>query len=80
MAAGVRQQLAADAARLKGLRLLPGRFMLIQQAMGTPRSRGTEVVGYLGEFVEDMKSSGFVAEAMARHDIQGALVGPPASA
>ncbi|VTY31468.1 Uncharacterised protein [Xylophilus ampelinus] len=54
--------------------------MLIQQAMGTPRSRGTEVVGYLGEFVEDMKSSGFVAEAMARHDIQGALVGPPASA
>jgi polar amino acid transport system substrate-binding protein len=40
VAAGVRQQLAADAARLPGLRLLPGRFMVIQQAMGLPRSRG----------------------------------------
>lgn len=80
VAAGVRQQLAADAARLTGLRLLPGRFMVIQQAMGTPRSRGTEAASYLGEFVEDMKASGFVAEAMARHGIQGALVAPPGSA
>lgn len=77
VAAGVRQQLASDSARLNGLRLLPGRFMVIQQAMGTPRSRGTEAANYLSEFVEDMKSSGFVADAMARHDIKGALVAPP---
>src|SRR5205085_7416335 len=39
VAAGVRQQLEADAARLPGLRLLPGRFMVIEQAMGLPASR-----------------------------------------
>jgi len=79
VAAGVRQQLASDSARLKGLRLLPGRFMVIQQAMGTPRSRGIAAANYLREFVEEMKSSGFVADAMARHDIKGALVAPPQS-
>ena len=40
VAAGVKQQLEADAARLGGLRLLPGRFMVIQQAMGCPKGRG----------------------------------------
>ena len=32
VAAGVRQQLLADAARIGGLRLLPGRFLVIEQA------------------------------------------------
>ena len=80
VAAGVRQQLASDAARLKGLRLLPGRFMVIQQAMGTPRSRGIEAASYLSAFVEEMKASGFVAEAMVRHHIEGAVVAPPKDA
>ena len=40
VAAGVRQQLQADAARLGGVRLLPGRFMVIEQAMGVPAARG----------------------------------------
>lgn len=76
VAAGVRQQLAADAARLPGLRLLPGRFMVIQQAMGLPRSRGSEAAKFLGDFVEEMKATGFVADAMSRHGIQGAQVVP----
>ncbi|MDQ0042259.1 ABC transporter substrate-binding protein [Variovorax boronicumulans] len=76
VAAGVRQQLAADAARLPGLRLLPGRFMVIQQAMGLPRSRGIEAANFLGDFVEEMKATGFVADAMARHGIEGAQVAP----
>src|SRR6185369_5331194 len=33
VAAGVRQQLEADAARVGGVRVLPGRFMVIEQAM-----------------------------------------------
>ena len=45
VAAGVRQQLEADAARVPGLRLLPGRFMVIEQAMGLPRSRPLPAVG-----------------------------------
>ncbi|KQP17794.1 ABC transporter substrate-binding protein [Pseudorhodoferax sp. Leaf267] len=78
VAAGVKQQLEADAARLGGLRLLPGRFMVIQQAMGTPASRGAEAQAALAAFVEDMKASGFVAEALQRHGIAGAAVAPAA--
>jgi polar amino acid transport system substrate-binding protein len=79
VAAGVKQQLEADARRRGGLRLLPGRFMIIQQAMGAPKSRGAAAASYLSAFVEEMKSNGFVAAALARHGIQGASVAPPAS-
>jgi polar amino acid transport system substrate-binding protein len=76
VAAGVKQQLEKDAQRLGGLRLLPGRFMVIQQAMGLPQSRGEDAARWLADFVEDMKASGFVAQALARHGIQGASVAP----
>jgi len=78
VAAGVKQLLEADAVRVPGLRLLDGRFMVINQAIGTPRAR---VAGaqYLREFVEEMKASGFVAQSLARHHIEGAQVGPPAA-
>ena len=76
VAAGVRQQLEADAKRLGGLRLLDGRFMVIQQAMGTPKGRGPAAADFLATFVEEMKASGFVANALARHGIQGASVAP----
>ena len=76
VAAGVRQQLEAGCARHPGLRLLPGRFMVIQQAMGTPKSRGKAAADALRAFVEEMKASGFVAEALKRHRISGASVAP----
>jgi polar amino acid transport system substrate-binding protein len=76
VAAGVKQQLEADAARLPGLRLLPGRFMVIRQAMGCPRSRGPQAAAELARFVEEAKASGFVAHALARHGIEGAAVAP----
>jgi polar amino acid transport system substrate-binding protein len=78
VAAGVRQQLEADAARAPGLRLLPGRFMVIEQAMGLPRGRGAQAAAFLSEFVEEMKREGFIAQAMKRHGIEGALVAPAA--
>lgn len=78
VAAGVRQQLEADAQRLGGLRLLPGRFMVIQQAMGCPRSRGDAAAAVLASYVEEMKRSGFVAAALQRHGISGAAVAPAA--
>lgn len=78
VAAGVKQQLEADAKRVPGLRLLPGRFMVINQAMGTPRVRGEAGVAYLRGFVEEMKASGFVAQALQRHKIEGAAVAPAA--
>ena len=76
VAAGVRQQLELDAKRVAGVRMLPGRFMVINQAMGTPRERSAGAA-YLRTFVEEMKSSGFVGEALERHRIEGAAVAPP---
>jgi polar amino acid transport system substrate-binding protein len=76
VAAGVRQQLEADALRFGGLRLLDGRFMVIRQAMGVPKRRGNEAAVFLARFVEHMKASGFVAAALARHGIAGASVAP----
>lgn len=79
VAAGVKQQLEADQQRFAGLRLLPGRFMVIQQAMGLPKGRGPEAASYLTKFVEDMKASGFVSQALKRHGIQGASVASAAT-
>jgi polar amino acid transport system substrate-binding protein len=78
VAAGVRQQLESDATKVPGLRLLPGRFMVIQQAMGLPKNRGSIASRLLCDFVEEMKASGFIAQAMQRHGIQGASVAPKA--
>ena len=80
VAAGVRQQLEADARRLPGLRLLDGHFMVIRQAMGLPKGRGGDLAAALCAFVEEMKANGFVAEAMVRHGVAGASIAPAASA
>jgi polar amino acid transport system substrate-binding protein len=78
VAAGVKQQLEADAARLGGLRLLDERFMVIRQAMGVSKTRGPEAAQVLAQFVERMKAGGFVAAALERHGIKGASVAPAA--
>ncbi len=76
VAAGVRQQLEADARRLAGLRLLAGNFMVIHQAVGIPSGRSDAALRGVWDFVEDMKASGFVAEALAHAGIHGARVAP----
>jgi len=78
VAAGVRPALEADARRVPGLRLLPGRFMAIHQAMGTPRGRDA-AAEYLRAFIEEMKASGFVAQSLARNRVEGASVAPAES-
>jgi polar amino acid transport system substrate-binding protein len=74
-AAGVRQQLDSYAKTDTKMRVMEGRFMEIQQAMGTPKGRAAGA-RYLGAFVEDVKASGFVADALRRSN-QAALVAPP---
>lgn len=76
VAAGVRQQLQADLVKVPGARLLDGRFMAIHQAMGLLKTRTPEARQYLNEFVESIKSSGFIESALRRHGIQGAIVAP----
>jgi polar amino acid transport system substrate-binding protein len=79
VAAGVKQQLEADGEKAGGVRLLDQRFMVIEQAMGVPKTRGPAAAAFLARFVEDMKASGFVAAALERHGIEGALVAPPSA-
>lgn len=79
VAAGIRQLLEGWAQADASLRMLPGHFMVIQQAMGLPAGRGEAAAQVLAEFVERMKASGFVADALARHGIQGASVAPAAA-
>jgi polar amino acid transport system substrate-binding protein len=76
VAAGVKQQLESDAKRYTGLRMLPGRFMVINQAIGIPKARPQFEIttAYLSDIVSQLKQSGFVAQAMQRHHIEGAKV------
>ena len=73
--AGVRQPLVRWVAAHPDMRLIPGRFMAIEQAMGVPRAHAA-AIGDLKAFVEDLKASGFIAGALARHDQPDAQVAP----
>ena len=79
VAAGIKQALETRVQQLPGLRLLHGHFMVIEQAMGVPKRFGAEAAAYVDAFVEEMKASGFVVQALARHGIKGASVAGPAS-
>jgi polar amino acid transport system substrate-binding protein len=76
VAAGVKQQLESDAKRYKGLRMLPGRFMVINQAIGIPKARTDyeNTTAFLSDVIAELKQSGFIEDAMKRHNIQGAKV------
>lgn len=76
--AGLRPRLITDAENLPGSRILDGRFTAVQQAMGTPRGRDEAGAAYLAEFVEAAKASGLVAELIAKHEVKGLSVAPPA--
>src|SRR4029078_12736542 len=75
--AGVKQGVVRFVDASPVARMLPGRFMEIQQAMCLPKGRDAGA-RYLGAFVEEMKASGFVAEAIKRAG-QAATVAPPAA-
>ena len=76
-AAGVKQPMAIYANSHPEVRLLDGRFMEIRQAMGMARGRETGAT-YLRAFVEEMKASGFVADALKRSNQPDAVVAPVA--
>jgi polar amino acid transport system substrate-binding protein len=76
VAAGVKQPIVAFAKEHPDTRVIPGRFMVIEQAMGTPKGRDAGV-RYLREFIEEMKASGFVAKALSASGQTDAAVAPP---
>jgi len=75
-AAGVKQPIVAYAKTNPDVRVLDGRFMEIRQAMGTVKGRDAGA-RYLHAFIEEMKASGFVADALKRSNQPDASVAPP---
>jgi polar amino acid transport system substrate-binding protein len=75
-AAGVREPVTEFVAAHPQYRLIAGRFMEIPQAVGTAKSKRPETVRFLHDLVEELKASGFVADALHRSG-QTAPVAPP---
>lgn len=73
--AGVRQPLLTYATAHPGLRVMPGRFTAIEQAMAVPRDRA-QVGTALESYIREMKESGFVADALTRSGETAATVAP----
>lgn len=76
--AGIRQPVSELVARRPDLRMLDGRFMQIRQAVGTPKSRRAQTVGFLRGLVEELKASGFVAASLRVAGQADGLVAPAA--
>jgi polar amino acid transport system substrate-binding protein len=75
--AGLKQALIGLADRLPGSRMLDGRFMAVQQAIGVPKGRDAGLP-YLRDFVEDAKASGLVGRAIEQTGARGVSVAPSA--
>jgi polar amino acid transport system substrate-binding protein len=75
--AGLRPKLLTDVEKLPGARVLERQFTAVQQAIGTPKGRAA-AAKYLRAFVEEVKASGLVAEALSRNAVHGVSVAPPA--
>lgn len=71
--AGLRPRLLSDVEKLPGARILDGKFMAVQQAIGTGRAND-EAAGFLQDFVDEVKAGGFVADLIARHNVDGLTV------
>jgi polar amino acid transport system substrate-binding protein len=77
VAAGIRQPMTKFVASHPEVRLIEDRFMQIQQAVGTTTTRRPETVQFLRDLVEELKASGFVADALRRANQSDTLVAPP---
>ena len=74
---GLKPRLLKDLQKLPGARVLDGQVTGVQQAIGTPKARAAGAT-FLRAFVEGVKASGVVAEAIRRNAVQGVSVAPPA--
>ena len=75
--AGLTQALLDRLPKLPGSRILPGRFMGVQQSIAVPKGRDAGLA-YLRSVVEDAKASGLVARAIERTGARGVSVAPAA--
>jgi polar amino acid transport system substrate-binding protein len=60
-----------------GFRLVEGRFMQVNQAVGTSRARARQTLEFLGSVIEELKANGFIADAIGRANNPDVSVAPP---
>jgi len=77
--ASLRPGLLIDVNKLPGARILEGQFTAVQQAVGTSNANAAGAA-FLRRFVEESKTSGFVANLIAHHQVRGLSVAPPCQA
>ena len=70
--AGLRPQLIDTVKKIKDSTLLDGYFMSVQQAIGTSKNN-TNATKYIAQFVEEMKSNGYVKQLIEKHKVEGKL-------
>lgn len=70
--AGLRPQLIDTVKKIKDSTLLDGYFMSVQQAIGTSKNN-TNATQYIAQFVEEMKSNGYVKQLIEKHKVEGKL-------
>jgi polar amino acid transport system substrate-binding protein len=74
--AGIRQPMTDFVTAHPGTRLIEQPFMQIRQAVGAAKASRPETIRFLHGLVEELKASGFIADALRRSG-QTATVAPP---
>lgn len=72
--AATKQALFDGAASRPGSLVLDGRFLVEPIAMGIPKGRDAAVAGWVGKFVEDLKTQGRVKAAIDAAKLRGVVV------
>ena len=58
---------------LPGWRIVPGSYMMTVFSIGYPKDRAAGAT-YSNQFIEEMKKSGFIQQAIERANLKGAVV------
>lgn len=74
--AGLRSRLATDQRAMSGSKILPGRFMAVQQAIGVPKAKA-EALPLVARFVTAARDGGLVAQLIEKHGVQDLRVSKP---
>lgn len=73
--AGLKPRLLSDIKSLPGATILDGKFMSVQQAIGTARANAA-AASFLQDFATEAKTSGFVRKLIEKHKVVGLSVAP----
>ncbi|MBY8976500.1 transporter substrate-binding domain-containing protein [Rhodobacteraceae bacterium NNCM2] len=70
--AGLRPALIGNADSVPGGRILPGRYMSVQQSIGVKPS-STHALAYINDFLAEARDSGLIASLLDRHGVSDSL-------